>query len=121
MALALAKIGHNHDEQVVIMEARALLECLDMIPAKYLWAILGNEKLNKCCRKPENLTLELRKTQDLPEITFPDLYVFGCACGRKHRRFLASPGAYGDKKPTVDYTHHNPCLPKKFRGDSHAV
>lgn len=105
--------------QVIVMKARPLLECLMMIPAKFLWAVIGNEKLEPCCRKPENLTLELRKTQDLPEITFPDLYVFGCECGRKHRRMLCNPGVYGDpaKAPKVDYTHHNPCLPAEFRGE----
>lgn len=103
--------------QVIVMKARPLLECMMMIPAKFLWAVIGNEKLEPCCRKPENLTLELRKTQDLPEITFPDLYVFGCECGRKHRRMLANPGRYGDASKKVDYTHHNPCLPAEFRGE----
>lgn len=102
--------------QVVVMKARPLLECLMMIPAKFLWAIIGNKKLEDCCRQPENLTLELRKTQDLPEITYPDLYVFGCECGRKHRRMLCDPGSYGTEKK-VDYTHHNPCLPEEFRGE----
>lgn len=99
--------------QPIVMKARALLECLSIIPAKYLWAQISNDKLEECCRDPENLTLEIRKT--LPEIKEPDLYVMECGCGRKHRRVLFQPGQYGGTTPEPNI---NPLLPKEFRDAS---
>lgn len=103
---------NDESKQVIIMVARRLLECLAIIPAKYLWAQINNEKLEPCCRKVENLTLEIRKTQDIPEIVEPDLYVMQCACGRKHRRLLLQPGQYGATAPEPNI---NPLLPKELR------
>lgn len=107
-------IGHNrypkfappeNDEskQVVIMAARPLLECLAIIPAKWLWAQINNEKLYECCRDVEELTLEVRKTQ--PDVAKADLYIMQCGCGRKHRRMLADPVPLGDGEKRVN---HNP-------------
>ena len=112
VAAPFAPVVNDESRQVIIMKARALLECLAIIPAKYLWAQITNEKLEPCCRKPENLTLEIRKTQDIPEIVEPDLYVMQCGCGRKHRRLLLQPGQYG---ATVPEPNINPLLPKELR------
>jgi hypothetical protein len=100
-------IGHNYytpfepperdiSKQVIIKPWRKMLDCLNEIPAKYLWAIIGNPKNCECCRDPENLSLEIRKTLDLPEINEPDLYVARCGCGREHIRLLAAPGHIGN-------------------------
>ncbi|MCC7304762.1 MAG: hypothetical protein IT558_00725 [Alphaproteobacteria bacterium] len=123
----IAGIGHNslaplpgdyvysdESRQVVIVPQRSLLECLREIPAHYLYAITNNQKLNECCREVENLSLEIRKTQDIP-MDEPDLYVFQCACGRKHRRMLVESGHFGDpaKRPKKI---HNPLF-HHFHGD----
>lgn len=100
-------IGHNHlvafvpperdiSKQVIIQPWRRLLDCLSQIPAKYLWGVIGNEKNCECCRDVNNLSLEIRKTQDSETISEPDLYVIKCDCKREHVRFLAEPGHYGN-------------------------
>lgn len=86
---------NDESKQVIIMAARKLLECLRIIPAHYLWAQMNLQNAFSCCKKPENLTLEIRKTQE--SVAEPDLYIMQCACGRKHRRMLAEPGNYGLK------------------------
>lgn len=105
-------IPRNRSMQPIIMKERPLLECLRIIPAHYLWGQIGNEELHACCREPELLTLEIRKTQDLPEIVEPDLYIIRCECGREHDRMLAQPGAYGNSKPEPNV---NKLLPEEYR------
>ena len=57
------------------------------IPPKYYETNLEqNQLLASCCRHPENHEIEALKSH--PEEEAPDIYVFHCACGRKHRRWL---------------------------------
>lgn len=125
MQAKVHQIGHNRFEpftppendesiQVILMAARPLLECLALIPAKWFWAHISNKKLFECCREPENLTLEVRKTQ--PSVPKADLYVIQCGCGRKHRRMLCDPIPYGDAPRRINYNplfneaeHAPPC------------
>jgi hypothetical protein len=111
-------IGHNrfapftppvNDEscQVIVAPWRALLACLQEIPARWLWAHISNPKLEHCCRDPENLDLEIRKTQNI-EMKEPDLYVMKCGCGRLHRRLLVDSAHYGDPAKAPPYQFHNP-------------
>lgn len=44
-----------------------------------------NQKIASCCRHPENHEVEALKSH--PEEQAPDIYVFHCSCGRKHRFF----------------------------------
>ena len=68
-----------------------------IIPAKYFEALEHNQKLASCCRHPENHEIEAFKSS--PDEKLPDIYVFHCTCGRKHRRFCVGGG---DTRPFWD-------------------
>lgn len=44
-----------------------------------------NQKIASCCRHPENHDVEAFKSH--PDEPLPDIYIFYCTCGRKHRFF----------------------------------
>lgn len=54
-----------------------------------------NQMLVSCCRHPENHEVEALKSH--PNEQAPDIYVFHCTCGRKHRFFCV--GHTDDKRP----------------------
>jgi hypothetical protein len=56
------------------------------LPSKFFEAMEHNQQLRSCCRHPENHEIEARKSH--PEEQAPDIYIFHCTCGRKHRRFF---------------------------------
>lgn len=58
------------------------------IPARYFEALEHNQQIRSCCRHPENHEIEAFKSH--PEEWAPDIYIFHCSCGRKHRRFCVS-------------------------------
>ena len=70
---------------------------LRLIPLKYLEALEQNQMLASCCRHPENHDIEAWKSRD--EEVVPDIYIFHCTCGRKHRRFCVGGG---DERPFWD-------------------
>ena len=98
-------IESDESKQVVVAPFRPLIQCLREIPAHYLWDILSNNKLNECCRAPESLEMEVRKSQDI-EMQEPDLYVFQCGCGRKHRRLLVDSLHIGDQEKKPEKIHN---------------
>ena len=53
-----------------------------------------NQLIASCCRHPENHEIEARKSH--PDEPAPDIYVFHCSCGRKHRVFCVGTG---DERP----------------------
>jgi hypothetical protein len=53
-----------------------------------------NQKIRSCCRHPENHEVEAMKSH--PEEPAPDIYIFHCTCGRKHRFFCVG---MEDKRP----------------------
>lgn len=55
------------------------------LPARYLEAMEQNQQIASCCRHPENHEIEALKSH--PDEVAPDIYIFHCKCGRKHRRF----------------------------------
>lgn len=57
-----------------------------------------NQMISSCCRHPENHEVEALKSH--PEEPAPDIYVFHCHCGHKHR-FLCV-GATDDRRPSWD-------------------
>lgn len=67
---------------------------LHIIPKKYLEALEQNQQIHSCCRHPEEHDIEAFKSK--PEETAPDIYVFHCKCGRRHRRFCVGGG---DERP----------------------
>jgi hypothetical protein len=56
------------------------------IPQKYFEAMEHNQLLPTCCRHPENHEIEAHKSH--PEEEAPDIYIFTCTCGKKHRRLM---------------------------------
>lgn len=67
----------------------------DFIPTRYFEALEHNQKIPSCCRHPENHEFEAMKSH--PDETIPDIYIFHCTCGRKHRRFCV--GATDTDRP----------------------
>jgi hypothetical protein len=66
------------------------------IPARYFEALEHNQQIASCCRHPEDHEIEAFKSH--PDEVAPDIYVFHCTCGRKHRRFCV--GYTDDRRPT---------------------
>jgi hypothetical protein len=65
------------------------------IPTKYFDALEQNQLIRSCCRHPENHEVEAMKSH--PDEVAPDIYVFHCTCGRKHRRFCI--GKFDENRP----------------------
>lgn len=57
-----------------------------------------NQMISSCCRHPENHEIEAHKSH--PDEVAPDIYVFICPCGKKHRFFCV--GATDEKRPVWD-------------------
>lgn len=66
-------------------------------PAKYIEALEQNQQIASCCRHPENHEIEAFKSNENEAV--PDIYIFHCVCGRKHRRFCVGGG---DARPVWD-------------------
>lgn len=56
-----------------------------------------NQMIASCCRHPENHEVEARKSH--PDEPAPDIYIFHCTCGRKHRFFCVG---MTDARPVWD-------------------
>lgn len=52
---------------------------------KWIEHLEHNQKIASCCRHPENHEVEAFKSH--PAEQAPDIYIFHCTCGRKHRFF----------------------------------
>lgn len=52
---------------------------------KHIEHLEHNQQIASCCRHPENHKVEALKSH--PDEQAPDIYVFHCTCGRKHRFF----------------------------------
>lgn len=63
------------------------------IPIKWIEDLEQNQKIASCCRHPENHQLEaFYSSEKEKELRTPDIYIFHCTCGRKHRRFCVGGG-----------------------------
>ncbi len=62
----------------------------NLLPIKFIEALEQNQKIASCCRHPENHDIEAFKSH--PDEKAPDIYIFHCTCGRKHRRFCVGGG-----------------------------
>ncbi len=56
-----------------------------------------NQKIPSCCRHPENHEVEALKSH--ADEQAPDIYIFHCGCGRRHRFFCVG---LGDERPVWD-------------------
>ena len=61
-----------------------------LIPQKYIEALEQNQKIESCCRHPENHEIEAWYSK--PEEKTPDIYKFHCTCGKVHVRFCIGGG-----------------------------
>jgi hypothetical protein len=62
---------------------------------KHIDHLEQNQMISSCCRHPENHEVEGLKSH--PDEQVPDIYIFHCTCGRKHRFFCV--GATDDHRP----------------------
>lgn len=60
------------------------------LPQHFIEALEHNQQIASCCRHPENHEVEALKSH--PDEVAPDIYVFHCTCGRKHRRMCVGNG-----------------------------
>lgn len=54
-----------------------------------------NQLIASCCRHPERHEVEALKSH--PDESAPDIYIFHCTCGRKHRFFCV--GQTDERRP----------------------
>lgn len=76
----------------------------NLIPPKYVEALEQNQQIASCCRHPEDHTIEAWFSSDADrDRGVPDIYIFTCTCGRKHRRFCVggSAGSGPDAVPEL--------------------
>lgn len=70
---------------------------LSIIPVRYIEQLEQNQQAQSCCRHPENHEIEAWYANEEQEAKRePDIYIFHCACGRKHRRLC---GGKVDTRP----------------------
>lgn len=75
-----------------------------LLPTKYIEALEHNQQIASCCRHPENHTIEAWYSSEADrDRGVPDIYIFTCTCGRKHRRFCVggSAGSGPNAQPEV--------------------
>jgi hypothetical protein len=64
-----------------------------LIPLKYIECLEHNQQIKSCCRHPENHDIEAWYSSEAEaEKGVPDIYIFHCTCGGKHRRFCVGGG-----------------------------
>lgn len=74
-----------------------------LVPPRWIEALEQNQLISSCCRHPENHEIEAWYSSDADkERGVPDIYVFHCTCGRKHRRFCVG-GSPGSGAGTVEW------------------
>jgi len=56
-----------------------------ILKQRHIDVLEQNQKIASCCRHPENHEVEALKSH--PDEKAPDIYIFHCTCGRKHRFF----------------------------------
>lgn len=81
-------------------------ECKAKIPTHFFERLEQNQKLKSCCRHPENHDIEAFYTSPNwknkltpdgyhePLGGVPDVYIFHCTCGYKHRIFMVGQNDY---------------------------
>lgn len=75
-----------------------------IVPTRYIEALEHNQKLAHCCRHPENHTIEAWFSSDADrDRGVPDIYIFTCTCGRKHRRFCVGGSAGSGPNAPMEY------------------
>jgi hypothetical protein len=75
----------------------------NLVPAKYIETLEQNQKIATCCRHPENHTIEAWYSCEANrDRGLPDIYIFTCTCGKKHRRLLGEAPVISAPPPVTD-------------------
>lgn len=82
------------DTIVSVCPRYPVAKLMDLLPRKYIEQLEQNQQIASCCRHPEEHEVEAFKSH--PDEPQPNIYIFYCTCGRKHRRFCAG---HGDVRP----------------------
>ncbi len=86
---------HEKSKHTVACKRIKVSKVKSLLPAKYTEELEHNQKIASCCRHPENHEIEAwYSSEEWKEkhwnhergCGIPDIYVFHCGCGRKHRR-----------------------------------
>lgn len=65
-----------------------------LLPIKFIEALEQNQLIASCCRHPENHEIEAWYSSDADrDRGVPDIYIFYCTCGRRHRRVCVGGSA----------------------------
>ena len=87
--------------QVTQVPACPRVKVADLPPghlkASHIAHLEQNQKISSCCRHPENHEVEALKSR--PDEPAPNIYIFHCTCGRKHRFFCVG---MTDERPVWD-------------------
>lgn len=72
-------------------------DCPAKLPPRFIEALEQNQQIASCCRHPENHDIEAFHSSEAQKASpvekgAPDIYIFHCTCGRKHRRFMVGSG-----------------------------
>lgn len=67
---------------------------MHLLPIRFIEALEQNQQIASCCRHPENHDIEaLYSSEEDRDRRIPDIYIFHCTCGKKHRRFMVGGSA----------------------------
>ena len=79
--------------QFVACKRIKVKKCPASIPVHYLETLEHNQKIASCCRNPQEHEIEAWFSDAVQKRRgVPDIYIFHCVCGRKHRRFCVGGG-----------------------------
>lgn len=98
-----ARHGMYWEKGTVLPETRKLacpkVKVADLpvgyLKQKHIEHLEQNQQIASCCRHPENHEVEAHMSH--PEEGAPDIYIFTCTCGKRHRFFCV--GLY-DERPS---------------------
>lgn len=86
---------HEKSRHTVACKRVKVSKVKSLLPIRYIEALEQNQKIASCCRHPENHEIEAwYSTPEWKDLHWdaerncgvPDIYIFHCTCGRKHRR-----------------------------------
>lgn len=90
-------VDQEASHHFVVCPRSPVSDWLSVLPAKYVKSLEANETLRPCCRNAVDHEIEAFSTNENDKQRgIPDLYVFHCKCGRKHRRLC---GGTVDTRP----------------------
>ncbi len=90
----IAQPDYGDGGEHVLFSPKYPVEKLKHLKLKWIEHLEQNQKIASCCRHPENHEVSAWKSRASEPV--PDVYIFHCTCGRKHRFFCVGGG---DERP----------------------